>query len=141
MSRIAAVALTIGLGIFVHPLTAQSCSTASIKGSYGFVSSIRIAPASASSSSRRVRFIGVITYDGQGNATASGLSVTSGNQEKLISVTGPYQVDPHCVGRVALKDHDNSVAVWRFVIVNGASELLTISERSSDTAPFVQKKQ
>jgi hypothetical protein len=121
------------------PMHAQ-CSKSTVNGRYGFVSSLKtiVKPGNAVI---KVRFIGLLNYDGAGGATGTGLLVGPSGDPQPISVKGTYEVAAACNGRVTLADQNNSQSSWQFVIVNGASELLTISEKSSDTSPFSQKKQ
>jgi hypothetical protein len=116
------------------------CDKSTIKGSYGFVSSARITP-KPGTPPVKVRFIGLVSYDGAGNASASGLSIGPSGQPKHISLSGTYDVDAGCTGQVSLSGQDNAQSIWGFVVVNGATELLSVSVRSSDTTPFSQKKQ
>lgn len=141
-TRHLAALVVISMGLLSPLLWGQPCSTNTIKGSYGFTSSIRVQPPRAGAGSGRIRVIGVINYDGSGNASTTGLSISPSGQEKVVNLTGAYEIDSHCVGRVTLNsDSSGSQAVWRFVVVNGGTELLTLSERSPDTTPFVQQKQ
>jgi hypothetical protein len=121
------------------PMHAQ-CDKNTVNGRYGFVSSQRtvLKPGSAAI---KVRFIGLVNYDGNGVVTGAGLLVGPSGNPEPISVKGTYAVAAACTGQVMLADQKNSQTNWRFVIVNGANELLTISEKSSDTTPFSQKKQ
>jgi hypothetical protein len=114
-----------------------NCSLDTIKGDYGFVSTVR-APLSKNQPERaRLRFIGLISYDGAGNASVSGVTVTSGQTSSYVD-SGVYKVDgAHCTGSVTF---EKGKSKWAFVIVSGGSELLTIVQGIPDTTPFSQKK-
>jgi hypothetical protein len=126
--------------VFVSPDLHGQCDKNTIKGSYGFVSSMRVAQ-KPGTTPIKLRFIGVVTYDGAGNASASGFSIGPTGQPNRLSLSGPYDVSAGCTGHVSLSGADNAQSVWGFVVVNGATELLSVSEKSSDTTPFSQKKQ
>jgi hypothetical protein len=115
------------------------CSKSTVEGPYGFISSIQVPFSKAGTSARH--FIGVVTYDGHGTAKANGILLSADGHEETVTATGLYDLDSHCIGRVTLKDQSNAIADWRFVVVSGTSELLTISDQSVETAPFLQKKQ
>jgi hypothetical protein len=121
------------------PMHAQ-CDKSTLNGRYGFVSSLKTI-VKPGNTAIKVRFIGLLNYDGAGVAAGAGLLVGPSGDPQAISVKGTYDVAASCNGRITLADQNNSQSSWRFVIVNGATELLTISEKSSDTTPFSQKKQ
>jgi hypothetical protein len=132
------------VGLLTNPSVAQSnnnCSLETVKGDYGFVSSVRRAPPATAPArnAQTARFIGLISYDGSGNATVGGLTIFSGGQSSSYSDKGKYSIDAtHCTGSVSF-DKSNS-SKWDFVIVDSGRELLTVIEGSEDTAPFSQKK-
>jgi hypothetical protein len=114
-----------------------NCSLDTIKGDYGFVSTVRAPLAKNQAEHTRLRFIGLISYDGAGNASVSGVTVTSG-QTSSYTDSGVYNVDAtHCTGSVTF---EKGKSKWAFVVVSGGSELLTIVQAISDTTPFSQKK-
>jgi len=132
--------------VFLVPALWGQCDKGSIKGSYGFVSSLtstKVTPRPGGSPVTqhfKWRFIGLVSYNGAGNASASGFLIDSTGKHKPFSLGGTYEVSG-CTGQVSLSGEDNSHEVWGFVIVNSGAELLTVSEKSSDTTPFSQKKQ
>lgn len=115
------------------------CSKSTVRGPYGFISSIQIPFSKAGTSAGH--FIGVVVYDGHGNAKADGIMLGADGHEETVAATGLYELDSHCLGRVTLRDHSSAIANWRFVVVSGTSELLTISEQSVKAPSFLQKKQ
>jgi hypothetical protein len=129
------------LGATTAPAQGQnSCSATTIKGDYAFVSSVRRTIGNGPTShTQRARVIGLISYDGNGSATVSGLTILGGGHTSSYADTGTYSVDGgHCTGSV--KFQQNGDSKWDFVIVSGGSELLTVIEASADTTPFSQKK-
>jgi hypothetical protein len=122
----------------------HSCAASSIKGTYGFVSSVRLVPPpnSPAKHTERARFIGVINYDGAGNVTVGGVTIDPTGKSSSYGGAGTYTVDPqHCTGSVSFQDaQGNNKAKWDFVIVSGGSQLLTIIETASNTSPFSQVK-
>ena|ERR1039458_5904857 len=128
--------------IFITPLgwadDHATCSLDTIKGDYGFVSTVR-APVTKNQAAERtrLRFIGLISYDGVGNASVSGVTVTSGQTSSYVD-SGVYKVDAaHCTGSVTF---EKGKSKWAFVIVSSGNELLTIVQGIPDTTPFSQKK-
>jgi|SRR5215472_5915066 len=134
------------MGLLCPIIFAQNpgnCSLDTIKGDYGFVSTIRLLPPANSQvkTVQRSRFIGLISYDGAGKVTTGGMSVSPGGKTSSFSTEGTYTVDgPHCTGSVTFKKEDQTTSKWDFVIVSGGSELLTVIQSAADTAPFSQKK-
>lgn len=110
-----------------------------MEGPYGFISSIQLPSSKVATSARH--FIGVVVYDGHGKAKVDGIKLGADGHEETVTATGLYELDSHCIGRVTLRDQSNAIADWRFVVVSGTSELLTISEQPVEAAPFLQKKQ
>jgi hypothetical protein len=122
----------------------QNCSAASVKGSYGFVSSVRLVPPPSSSAkhTERSRFLGVIIYDGDGKAKVGGVTIDPSGKSASYGAGGMYSVEAvHCTGSVSFQDaQGNNKSKWDFVIVSGGSQLLTIIETAPSTAPFLQIK-
>jgi len=122
----------------------QTCSAQTIKGTYGFVSSIRVVPPpnSAVKQTSRIRFIGLITYDGAGNVTAGGLTVSPIGKSTTYKGTGTYTINPQvCIGSVMFQDQQgNKRTKWDFVIVSGATQLPTLVEDEPNSSPFTQMK-
>jgi hypothetical protein len=119
------------------------CSTSSIKGSYGFVSSVRLVPPPNSTvkHTARLRFVGLISYDGTGNAKAGGISIAPSGKTSPFTGDGTYSVDAqHCTGSVSFQQGENNKAKWDFVIVSNGSELLTMVETDPNSSPFTQVK-
>jgi hypothetical protein len=133
------------LAVVSHALAQDqnSCSASSIKGSYGFVSSMRLVPPANSPAKHtaRARFIGVIFYDGSGNAQAGGMTLAPSGKTIPYSGTGTYSIDSkHCIGSVSFQEGQNNKTKWDFVIVSNGSQLLTIIETDSNSSPFSQVK-
>jgi hypothetical protein len=122
----------------------QVCSTQTIKGTYGLVSSIRVVPPPNSTvkQSSHIRFIGLITYDGAGTVTAAGLTVSPNGKSSTYKGSGSYTINPQvCTGSAAFQDQQGNKRVrWDFVIVSGGSQLLTIVENEPNSSTFAQVK-
>ena len=122
----------------------QTCSPQTVIGTYGFVSSIRVAPPPKSDvkQTSRIRFVGLITYDGAGNVSAGGLTVGPTGKSSTYKGTGSYAINAQvCTGSVTFQDQEgNRRAKWDFVIVSGGSQLLTIVENEPNSSPFTQMK-
>ena len=121
----------------------QNCSNESIKGTHGFVSSVRLVPPQNSpvKHTERARFIDVIAYDGSGNSKVGGITLAPSGKTSPYSGAGTYQIDPQrCIGSVSFQDDQNHTTKWDFVIVSGGAQLLTMIETASNTTPFSQVK-
>jgi hypothetical protein len=134
------------LAILPHALAQDQnlCSANSVKGSYGFVSSVRLVPPPNSpvKHTGRARFIGVISYDGSGNVTAAGLTLAQSGKTGVYTGAGTYSIDPQrCIGSLSFQEGQNgNKTKWDFVIVSNGSQLLTIIETDSNSSPFSQVK-
>jgi hypothetical protein len=122
----------------------QSCNEQSVKGSYGFVSSIRVVPPAHSQvkQTSRLRFIGLFTYDGSGKVTAVGITVGADGKTAPFNGTGTYKINPPlCTGIAVFQNQQGNVhGKWDFVMASGGNQLLTIIETEPNSAPFTQVK-
>jgi hypothetical protein len=122
----------------------QNCSDESLKGTYGFVSSIRVVPPpnSQNKQTSRLRFIGLISYDGSGKVTAGGITVAANGTSSPFSGTGTYKINPQvCTGTAVFQNQQgNRQGKWDFVIVSGGNQLLTVIETEPNSSPFTQVK-
>lgn len=121
----------------------NACSATTIKGDYGFVSSVRLIPPpnSTAKHTERSRFIGVISYDGAGNAKVGGITVAPNGKTAAYSGSGTYSVDAaHCTGSVSFQNAEDNNSKWDFVIVSSGTQLLTIIQTAASTSPFAQIK-
>ncbi|SRR6266550_4678935 len=90
----------------------QNCSEQSLKGSYGFISSIRIVPPANSpvKQTARARFIGLITYDGAGKAEAGGIVVGPNGKPSPYTGSGTYKINAErCTGSVEFENKQNHI--------------------------------
>ena len=120
----------------------EACSAKSIKGDYGFISTVRRIPPPNSPVKHvtRLRLVGLISYDGGDKATVSGITVTPEGGTAPYTVAGKYAVNSHCTGSVSFQNGGAKTSQWTFVIVAGGTELLTVVQAADDTVPFSQKK-
>lgn len=57
----------------------------------------------------RIRFVGLITYDGAGNVTAGGLTVAPNGQSSTYKGSGSYTINPQvCTGSVSFQDEQGN---------------------------------
>jgi hypothetical protein len=84
----------------------QNCSEQSVKGTYGFTSSIRLVPPPNSSVKQTAHtFIGLISYDGAGEAEASGITLAANGNTNPYAGAGTYKVNAQrCSGAVIFQD-------------------------------------
>jgi len=114
-----------GVGVSGTVLPARSsCQISDISGSFGFRATGSVVAGGPLSS------IGVVTFDGQGNA-ASAESRFDGNGYSQVASTGTLSVNPDCSVTLSLASNaDGTLTNYRGVIVNSLKQLVLV--RSDD---------
>jgi hypothetical protein len=110
---ISLLALAGVFGISARSAQAGNCTNATLKGAYGIFVSATILPAGTPRS-----VLGVLTFDGKGNFTAT----LTFNTDGVISHptdTGPYTVNADCTGTLITNGGTGTVDI---VIVDGGKE-------------------
>jgi hypothetical protein len=123
MKRIVASTLALLVVVALIPAAhaAERCTTASLKGNYGFTASgffpngAGDAPIAAS---------GVVTLDGEGTATAT-ITASFDGSVQTFPYTGTYSVNPDCTGSITATP-GSGLASFSIVVVRGGAEILGI---------------
>lgn len=110
-----------GCGQTLFSGAARAAHPGSLKGSYGFQANNSPGPGAT---------VGVISFDGAGNATASFSSVGVGNGGSQPSVssgtaTGTYSINPDGSGTIHLTNASDQFT-FAIVVTDGGSELLML---------------
>lgn len=144
MKSVMTVALPIALLVLSGVLQAtaqddQSCSNASLKGSYGFQITGSIPGVFAIGGVARVLF------DGQGNFTQSDdVQILVSGQAPVVILdrlgSGTYTVNPDCTGSETL-NAGGKVSHSRFVLVNHGKEVFDMGSDPGVIVTGVAKKQ
>jgi hypothetical protein len=144
VKRVMTVALPIALIVLSGTLKAtaqddQSCTDASLQGSYGFQVTGSIPNVFAIGGVARVLF------DGQGNFTQSDdVQILASGQAPVVILdrpgSGTYTVNPDCTGSETL-NAGGRVSHSRFVLVNHGKEVFDISSDPGVVVTGVGKKQ
>jgi hypothetical protein len=125
------------------------CGQKDLKGAFGFAGSSNVQQFLKDGV---VRFdpyteIGLVTYDGSGNATLNAIASFHGTESKLVA-KGTYEVKPACTAAVTWVAEDGKeIGRYLLVIVQSGNELETLDVRSGPSTKhsfaisFVQKRQ
>jgi len=121
----------VGLHLLAEGFAVQqgsaTCTNAGVKGRFGFeTTGIVVAGADAGA----VAFVGELklSVDASGNGVISGHLASSEGSTFIADepVTGSYTVSPDCAGRATIKPEGQPEMRFRFVVVNGGSQMLVI---------------
>ena len=116
-------------------LAAQTCSTESLKGAYGF--SVKGTNVVAN-----VQFAitGRFESDGEGHFAGAGSESVSGSVFHT-AFQGTYEINADCTGSAILQFSNNVAAHLEFVLVDDAAEILIIDTDQGTIETGVAKKQ
>ena len=121
---------------------AQSgCSDATLTGNYPFIYTGNGAPGHSVREQNIVpaAVVGVLTFDGAGNVTASYTEVFNGSANTTtVPDTGTYSVNSDCTGTLT----DSTIGIhFNIVTVGGGAEVFGIQTDPGNTDTFDAKKQ
>jgi hypothetical protein len=108
----------------------RACSNKTLNGSYG---SYR----TGSTSTGPLASLGILFFDGNGNASGSQNISKNGVFTFDNPISGTYEVAPDCTARFFT---DTGVEVARVVIVDGGNEIFLFSETAGNAVYGVGKK-
>ena len=108
----------------------RTCSNATLNGSYGFYRT-------GTTGAGPLAAVGILFFDGNGNATATQSTSRNGVFTFDVVVAGTYEVAEDCTGK---EFTPNGVEFARLVIVDGGKEFYLFSETSGNTIYGVGKK-
>lgn len=98
----------------------STCSTATLKGSYGLVGTgtvIGVGPAA---------LVGILRYDGRGNVTGISIQKVNGNNV-TVTLAGTYSVGADCIANDVVAVSNGQTATHTAVIVNNGKELYILN--------------
>jgi hypothetical protein len=144
---LAVVSVFVSLSLIQLAHADAHCDKAALNSAFGFAGMGSIPmPTNGTVRYDAVSHVGVATYDGNGNVTASARVQFEGKTSPFTFV-GTYDVSANCTGIATFKDKNDVVQlVWQFVIVHGGDELETMvlrpptSTRPMYSLTFTQKK-
>jgi hypothetical protein len=123
----------------VRTVHAQSgCSLSTLKGNYGFSDSGFSATGTHGTAQFAVAAVGVVTFDGAGNASGSYTASFNGKANADTPFTGIYTVNSDCSGLLTSTDGADNFA---FVIVGGGADVLATDISPATTASLEFKRQ
>lgn len=140
------IRLTAGFAVLAGFLSGTSaiasdntCSTATLKGSYGLIGSgavIGVGPAA---------LVGILRYDGRGNVTGISIQKVNGNNV-TVTLTGTYSVTADCIANDVVAVSNGQTATHTTVIVDNGKELYILNTTpptatSGNVLSAVAKKQ
>jgi len=113
-----------------HDQHQKACSNKTLNGSYG---SYR----TGTTSTGPLASLGILFFDGNGNATGSQNISRNGVFTFDNPISGPYEVAADCTAKFFT---DTGVEVARVVIVDGGNEIFLFSETAGNAVYGVAKK-
>ena len=108
----------------------RACSNKTLNGSYGIYRT-------GSTSTGPLASLGILFFDGNGNASGSQNISRNGVFTFDNPISGPYEVAADCTAKFFT---DTGVEVARVVIVDGGNEIFLFSETSGNAVYGVGKK-
>jgi hypothetical protein len=108
----------------------KACSNATLNGSYGFYRT-------GTTPTGPLASIGILFFDGNGNATATQSTSRNGVFTFDVVVPGTYEVAEDCTGK---EFTPNGVEFARIVIVGGGKGFYLFSETAGNTVYGVGRK-
>jgi hypothetical protein len=128
-------ALLVVVALIPTANAAERCTTASLKGNYGFTASGYF-PNGAGNAP--IVATGVTTLDGEGNVTATVTASFNGDVQ-TFPYTGTYSVNPDCTGSVTATP-GSGLANFSIVVVRGGAEILGMDSDPGNTWTIDFKK-
>lgn len=120
-------------------VTAQSCTNATLNGTYGrllqeFYLNHKAVPVG---SARVGAETGIVTFDGQGNSFGSATGNVAGYIYQ-VTFTGKYSVNPDCTATATINLAGGGTATGTYTIVDGGNEfeLLNLSDSVVESGRF-----
>ena len=137
MKRIVAAipALLVVIALLQVAQAAERCTTASLKGNYGFTASGYFPNGAVNAP---IVATGVTTFDGDGNVTATVTASFNGDIQ-TFPYTGTYSVNPDCTGLVTATPA-SGLANFSIVVVQGGAEILGIESDAGNSWTIDFKK-
>jgi len=132
-----AAALFVVLPTTVH----AQCTNAALTGSYAMIWQGFTAKKSVHGPYVPWAGVGILTFDGAGNATASWTTSVDGTIYTSQFGAGPYTVNPDCGGALSLTSGSAAGFTSNLVIAGGGAEVFVLSTGTGDAATFTLKKQ
>jgi hypothetical protein len=111
------------------------CSVATLNGNYGFKTTGFV------KTEVPVAVVGLNTFDGAGNISATATLVNRGAIFTGVTTSGTYTVNSDCTGSITFTAGVASGETQNIVIVSGGTEIFGIDAVPSVTATFDAKKQ
>ena len=123
---------------------AQSgCDDATLTGNYGFTDSGFFASKSRAGSGNEVPLsaVGVVTFDGAGDASVSYTVAGNGAITANVTGSGSYAVGSDCTGSISFTTGAAAGITYNVVTVNGGTEVLGIPTVAGTTQTFDARRQ
>jgi hypothetical protein len=141
VKRIFSVLFALAVVVTTTSTVYAQCSNATLTGNYPFIYSGMNAPGHSVTGKNTFgnAAVGVFTFDGAGNVTASYTVVFNGHATSTsVPDTGTYTVNSDCTGTTT----DATIDVhFNIVTVGGGAEVFGIETDEGFTATFDAKKQ
>lgn len=123
---------------------AQSgCSDATLTGNYGFIQPAGFIARGNSLKGREVpwQLVGLLTFDGDGNVSASYSGAINGSVFTSQTTSGTYTVNSDCTAALSFNSGDAAGYTANMVMIGAGAETFGIATGAGDTASFDAKKQ
>jgi len=142
VKRILSVSFVLAVVMTTTSTVYAQCSNATLNAKYGFIDSGFTASPSRDRAAPEVPIavVGVLAFDGAGNASQSFTLVINGGIALPGSNTGTYSVNSDCTGSISFSVGDAPVN-FNIVIIGGGTEVFGIVTVGGNTQTFDAKKQ
>jgi hypothetical protein len=128
----------------VQPVYAQSgCTDATLIGNYAVIQPAGFTTPKKATTGNEVpwQIVGVITFDGAGNASASYSGSLNGSVFTGQTTSGTYIVNSDCSASLSFTSGDAAGYTANMVIIGGGAEVFGTSTNTGNTASFDAKRQ
>jgi hypothetical protein len=120
---------------------ASGCTNATVTGNYGIISSGFSAKKGPMGNEFPAALVGVATFDGAGNFSATWTNAFNGEIARGLNGSGTYTVNSDCTGSFAFTSGDAAGFTFDAAIVNSGAEVFLIATLSGATITYDLKKQ
>ena len=137
-----ATAFVLGAAPRAHAIDHKECSTATLRGSFGYTATGTLLPAAAPPPfAGPFGEVGRQTFDGKGHTEATATASANGNINQL-TIAGTYTVNPDCTGSMVVSVSPLGITSHvNFVIDDDGAELRVISTDPGTVETRVYRKQ
>jgi hypothetical protein len=141
VKRILSVLFVLAVVMTTTSTVYAQCSNTTLNANYAFTDSGFAAPhPTVRGPEVPIVVVGVLRFDGAGNASLSFTLAINGGISPSLSDTGTYTVNSDCTGSISFTAGDAPID-FNIVIIGGGTEVFGIVTSDGNTQTFDAKKQ